>query len=174
MFSLFRRIAPLVSLVGIVVLLIGLSLDAILHRVSPESAHHGGVASLFNPAHLVFEAGVALSVVGALPWLLGRAGEGRISLLRRVAFAAGAVSLLAFVGSILAASTLVSEDEDRHGPATLAEQEAAAKLVSDTDAARFRDFGVARAEGYEQMRGKRGEIPPGNRSGPCTTSTRST
>jgi hypothetical protein len=159
-FDLFRCIALPVSLVGIVVLLIGLSLDAILHLVNPESAHHGGLASLFNPAHLTFETGMALCVVGALLWLLGLAGERGISLLRQVAFAgmASAVSLLAFVSLILAALSLVSDDDSHHAPATLAEQEAATKLVSDTEAgaARFEDFDVAQAEGYEQMKGKRG------------------
>jgi hypothetical protein len=47
------------------------------------------------------------------------------------------------------------------GSATAAEQEAADKLVSDTEAgaARFEDLEVARAAGYEQMVGKRGKQP---------------
>ncbi len=56
-----------------------------------------------------------------------------------------------------------SEDHSHsgQGSATAAEQEAADKLVSDTEAgaARFEDLEVARAEGYEQMVGKRGNQP---------------
>lgn len=56
------------------------------------------------------------------------------------------------------------------------EQEAVAKLVSDTKAgaARFDDLEVAQAEGYKHMKGRRGETRPQERSSPSTTSTRST
>jgi hypothetical protein len=49
-----------------------------------------------------------------------------------------------------------------HGqPVTVAEQEAAQRLIDDTEAgaARFEYFEVARTEGYQQMRGKRGKQP---------------
>lgn len=98
MSNLFRRFAPLVSLAGTVVLLAGLSLDAVQHRVNPEAAHGGGIASLFNPAHSIPAIRIALCVTGALLWLLGRAGGSGVSLLERTAFVgtAGVVMLLAF------------------------------------------------------------------------------
>lgn len=96
------RHAPWVTLAGVAVLLAGLAWDAALHRADPELAAREGIFAPGNPGHVLFGLGIALTVAGALLFLLGRLGDLRgASLARRAAFVAPAVGLLALSGASL-------------------------------------------------------------------------
>ncbi len=101
------RFAPWVSLAGIFTLLVGLAWDALLHRRDATLAAREGIFTLGNPGHLLFAFGIALCILGALFFLVGRIFNGKISFLRIAAFG-GAASLLvvcALVSFALAASS---------------------------------------------------------------------
>ena len=93
------RAAPWFSTVGVIALLVGLGWDAILHRVDPTLAEREGVFTLTNPGHMLFAAGVMLTVAGALFFLLERlAMRPALSPRLRLAFVAPAAGLLALAG----------------------------------------------------------------------------
>ena len=54
MTNFMKRSAPWVSLVGIFTLIVGLGLDAILHRRDATLAAREGIFTLSNPGHLLF------------------------------------------------------------------------------------------------------------------------
>src|SRR4051794_26260832 len=66
------RTAPWVSFAGILALLVGLALDATLHRLDPGLAEHESVFSLRNPGHLLFATGALLLVAGTALFLVSR------------------------------------------------------------------------------------------------------
>jgi hypothetical protein len=98
-----RRWAPWVTIVGVVVLLLGLAWDAVLHRIDPTLAEREGVFTLSNPGHVLFGGGIVIIVVGALMYLAGGAYRST----RRAAFAIVGVGLIALASTsfALAAST---------------------------------------------------------------------
>ncbi|GIW06289.1 MAG: hypothetical protein KatS3mg060_1094 [Dehalococcoidia bacterium] len=155
---------------GAFILLFGLGLDGLLHARNPQLAATEGLFTLANPGHVFLFAGIAISTVGALLFLVGQAagGWGRAALL-----AAPIALLVALAGSagLIAArgeSTLSGSHRHEHAgvlagghahgadalvAATEAERLAAADLVARTrsGSARFADFHVAQQEGYRQV-----------------------
>lgn len=102
MLTRLTRTAPWVTLTGVVTLLAGLGWDAILHRLDPELAAREGVFALANPSHLLFAAGIAVTVAGMTLFLLGRlAGWRRQPEPRRTLLAVPPVALV-----LLAATSL--------------------------------------------------------------------
>jgi hypothetical protein len=102
-----KHLAPWVSLMGLFTLLIGLGLDAILHRLDETLAAREGIFTLTNPGHLLFAIGIALCVIGGMAFLVGQIFERESSLVRFVTLG-GAASLLivcALVSFALAASS---------------------------------------------------------------------
>jgi len=107
MTNFMKRAAPWVSIVGIFTLIAGLGLDAILHRRDATLAAREGIFTLSNPGHLLFAIGIALTVLGAIFYLMSCAFDGKFSL-PRFALWGGIASLLvvcALVSFALAAST---------------------------------------------------------------------
>src|SRR5436305_1271632 len=94
------RWAPWVTVAGVVALLLGLSWDAVLHKLDPQLAEREGIFTLSNPGHLLFAGGIALIVAGVTLYLVERALTlpGRT----RLAFAGGAAALLALSGTSFA------------------------------------------------------------------------
>ena len=71
--------APWLTLSGTVALLVGLSWDLVLHRLDGSLAAREGILTLANPGHALVAAGLGLTVVGSVLFLLDRvrAGDGR-------------------------------------------------------------------------------------------------
>lgn len=172
------RVAAWLTLAGTVVLLLGLGLDALIHRANPGLAEHEGIFTLSNPGHLLFTLGIAIIVAGSALYLIGRVvGPGR-SAARRPLAGVALVGLLALSGcsftlaavsdgGLLAdhhhdeasASAAGSPAAHQHttspdtGPVTPAQRAAADQLAQQVkvDTARFADYGAARAAGYRQV-----------------------
>lgn len=99
MFVRLTRSAPWLSTAGVIVLLAGLGWDAILHRLDPGLAEREGVFTLTNPGHLLFAAGIVLTIAGTLLFLIERAARRPgLSLRRRAALVAPVAGLLALAG----------------------------------------------------------------------------
>lgn len=77
------RRAPWLALAGTIVLLVGLGLDAILHRLDPTLADREGIFTLANPGHFLFALGLGLIVASGALSLAGQLAMGG-SLARRV------------------------------------------------------------------------------------------
>jgi hypothetical protein len=172
-------LSPWIVSAGVVVLLIGLSWDAVLHSLDPDLAAREGIFALTNPGHVLFGGGIAIIVTGALMFFAGKA----LTAPRPLAFAMPAAAMVALAAAsfALAASTGTlggpghmhedgmahthdgSEAQHAtqgtlhdHGTAinvSAAELEAAARLVAETraEAGRFENLEVALAEGYYQV-----------------------
>lgn len=159
-----RRITVTASVVGVVLQLAGLRLDAALHDNDPTLAAREGVSTLTNPGHLLFIVGLALTVVGV------GAGHARPlsspgQLVRRAGGSKGLISMVMLV--LLAGSALVvtssdqrhrGEDDSAHGG-----QEPVAvgwdrlreinHMLALTEAAtmQYSDVARARGDGYRQL-----------------------
>jgi hypothetical protein len=153
------------SAVGVVVLLVGLSLDAWLHAHDPGLAAREGIFTLTNPGHALMALGtitVVAGIGGAAFWLLPA-----VTALRRLFLVAAGVSVLAAGGTIAwdaqleqqshiqghatVAAATSHHDTATPGQAPTATQlEAAAKLLEDTRAAvqPYQDLGAAKLAGY--------------------------
>ena len=96
-------LSPWVVSAGVVTLLAGLAWDAVLHSLDPGLAAREGIFTLTNPGHVLFGGGVAIIVVGALMFFLGRA----LATPRPLAYALPAIAMasLATASFALAAST---------------------------------------------------------------------
>ena len=86
---------------GIVVELIGLAADVIVHAGNPDLAAHEGPTTLANPAHMLFLAGLVLSIVGVVRGIALRAADHSVTRSNAVR-GVGAV----VVASVLAAATM--------------------------------------------------------------------
>ncbi|HET8627912.1 MAG TPA: hypothetical protein VFL91_10855 [Thermomicrobiales bacterium] len=172
------RAAARLTLVGTVVLLLGLGLDALIHRANPTLAEHEGIFTLSNPGHLLFALGILIVIAGSALYLIGAlAGPGR-SGVRRALAGVAFVGLLALSGVsfTLAAASDGGILADHHhdeagasgagtpaahqhttsaatGPVTPAQRAAADQLARQVkaDTARFADFSAAQAAGYRQV-----------------------
>ena len=56
------RWAPWITVAGVVALLLGLSWDAVLHKLDPELAQREGIFTLTNPGHVLFGGGIATHI----------------------------------------------------------------------------------------------------------------
>jgi hypothetical protein len=83
---------------GVVLLLIGLGWDAVLHSLDPTLAEREGIFTLSNPGHVLFAGGIAVIVLGALMYLVGRGFESE----RKLVFAASAVALVSLASASMA------------------------------------------------------------------------
>jgi hypothetical protein len=88
-------LSPWVVSAGVVVLLIGLSWDAVLHSLDPDLAAREGIFSLTNPGHVLFGGGIAIIVAGALMFFAGKA----LTTPRPVAFALPAAAMMALAAA---------------------------------------------------------------------------
>ncbi len=102
--------APWVTLAGVVILLLGLSQDAILHRADPGLAAREGIVS---STHALFGVGIAITVVGATLFLIGRAGQAS-GILRRSPFVGMTAAVLAL--SLVTLGLARSTDGGLGGP----------------------------------------------------------
>ncbi len=169
------RIAPWIALFGTLVLLFGLGLDAILHRLNPALAESEGIFTLRNPGHFMFALGLTIVILSGVLFLIGKLATAG-SLFGRLAMVVLLLGLLATSmitcglasrteGSVLAGH---SHDEatgaagrtshvhfsgDPNAPVTPEQRAAAEKLASEVKAgtARFADYAVAQQEGYRQV-----------------------
>jgi len=150
------RAAPWVTTGGTVVQLLGLAVDARLHRLDPGLGAHEGIFTMANPGHALIALGVALMVAGTVFFLGGQAGSRPgVRLLGRLTGPVSAAALVAFalVAFTFALSTGTLEHEHATVLAPTADQLAtAADFLKATKAgtARFADYQIARAEGYWQ------------------------
>ncbi|HEX5501141.1 MAG TPA: hypothetical protein VFW96_00880 [Thermomicrobiales bacterium] len=172
------RAAARLTLAGTVVLLLGLGLDALIHRAHPGLAEHEGIFTLSNPGHLLFALGILVIIAGSALALIGRVvGPGR-SAARRALAGVALVGLLALSGcsftlaaasdgGLLAghhhaeasASAAGAPAAHQHtaspdtGPVTPGQRAAADQLARQVraDTARFADYGAAQAAGYRQV-----------------------
>lgn len=98
-----RRSGGWLTLAGVVALLLGLSWDAVLHRLDPALAEREGIFTLSNPGHLLFAGGITLIVAGVSLTLLGRAqaASGR----SRLMVAGGASALLTLAAASFGVAT---------------------------------------------------------------------
>ncbi len=150
------RAAPSVTAAGAVAQLLGLAVDARLHRLDPELGAHEGIFTFSNPGHALIAVGMLLVVGGTALFLWGRAAARPDA--RPWGRAAGAVStivLLVFALAAFASALATGRHEHAHlvGPAPTAVQLVAAAdfaKANKTGTARFADFRVAQAEGYWQ------------------------
>lgn len=96
-------LSPWVVSAGVVTLLAGLAWDAVLHSLDPELAAREGIFSLTNPGHILFGAGIAIIVAGALLFFAGKA----LTTPRPLIFVlpAVAMAMLATASFALAATT---------------------------------------------------------------------
>jgi hypothetical protein len=163
------RSGPWVTVLGVVVLLLGLTIDAALHRRDPGLAARESLGSLANPGHALLGLGIALVVVGSGVFLLGRlVGPGRSLAARGVLglSLAGLLGLSTISLGAVAAAGRAEAGGHAHGPTaggahaheaggepTADERAAAERLLADTRAgsARFAELAVAEAEGYRKV-----------------------
>ena len=94
------RTGRISAYVGAAAQLVGLGLDAVLHRLDPELAAREGVFSLTNPGHVLFAGGLALVVVG-VALIIARGGP-RARVLRYGSLAA---LLVLSLGTLALAAT---------------------------------------------------------------------
>src|SRR5438552_4074638 len=90
---------------GAAMQLVGLSWDAVLHKLDPTLAEREGVFSITNPSHLMIVAGLGLTVVGII-WGLSSgfsASDSKAVLLTRASTAA-LIFLLAGAGTVAVAT----------------------------------------------------------------------
>src|SRR4051794_3170179 len=66
----FSGAASWLTLAGTVILLLGLGLDAVLHKLDPSLAAREGVFAVHNPGHVLAAVGIVLTVFGAVLFLL--------------------------------------------------------------------------------------------------------
>lgn len=173
------RIAPWIALFGTIVLLFGLGIDAILHRLNPALAESEGIFTLRNPGHFLFALGLTIVVLSGVLFLIGKLATAG-SLLSRLAVVVLLLGLLATSmiscglaskteGSVLAGhshdeetggasqvagpSSHVHFSGDPNAPVTPEQRAAAEKLAEEVKAgtARFADYAVAQQEGYRQV-----------------------
>ncbi|MFN8526796.1 MAG: hypothetical protein U0821_27145 [Chloroflexota bacterium] len=159
MLNRFRNAAPWLSLVGLMLALVGVLWDARLHLSMSMLAERGGLSGPAGSAHGLFALGMALTVMGAVMFLLGRtAGSGWPARL-----GAGLASMLVIALGVSAGAAGVRAGmvggAHRHVDPAVAwalatqEQRGAAKhLVEQTAAGtmRLQDLETALAEGYAQ------------------------
>src|SRR5215211_7115300 len=94
--------ASWLTLAGTVILLLGLGLDAVLHKLDPLLAAREGVFARHNPGHLLVGVGVVLTVCGAVLFLIGTSLAWRPrSVLRSTALGGAALSLVALATASL-------------------------------------------------------------------------
>lgn len=161
------RFAPWVTLTGVFALLSGLIRDARMHRLDPGLAAREGVFTMANPAHRMFALGLALTVVGTVLFLLGKASRrsGSSPALRAFSVVVAGLLVVMSLATFAAAVSGGSHDAShQHGQAPTVqapaaqttatpEQKAAAdKLFKDvkTSLSRYTDVNAALAQGYKQ------------------------
>jgi hypothetical protein len=166
------------ALAGIVLMLIGLVWDSIAHALEPGGHGEETLFSLGNPAHAVLVAGGALAIAGltaATVRGLALSGGRRLSHSRTAAvLVTGVVVLVATTAGVVKWASAARDlpiatgplapaaGPDAHGIGivnshadgecrpTPQQRRAAAQLVADSEAAtaRYRDFAVAKADGF--------------------------
>jgi hypothetical protein len=119
------KYAMWVSLLGCVITLSGLGIDAYLHGQDPGLAAHEGIFTLSNPGHLMLVVGIGLIVVGSVAFLVGKSLQKRPDTdlsPARLFYGAGAVAVVALaLGSgILALNSEGSLFNDSHDHAVVA------------------------------------------------------
>lgn len=157
--------ASWLTLAGTVILLLGLGLDAVLHKLDPSLAAREGVFALHNPGHLLAGVGIVLTVCGAVLFLIGTSLAWRPrSVLRSTALGGAALSLVALATASLVIAATTEATHEHADSATAGhgheggvvisadQHESAARFVAQVraSAARFEDINVAFAEGYAQ------------------------
>jgi hypothetical protein len=169
-----------IGLAGVLVLLGGLSWDALAHANDPHLARHEGVFTLANPAHVALLAGVTLVVVGVVGALDAslRASTTGWSSARRRRTALGAAAVPVAVSMAVAGWAMtrtlpspvpvappfedIASPDDHHEsddadapPATAQHQAEAVALVTATKLslkiAGYEDVAIAEAAGYRAV-----------------------
>lgn len=161
------RTSPWTTLVGALLLLVGLNRDARMHAQDPTLAAREGVFTLANPAHGLFAAGLALVVLGTLFFLAANVVR-QASTPRGIRWISGVMAGLLVLLSLGTFTTAVrgSGHDARHdhgmapaqvgmgmpADATPAQRLAAEELLAEVRAGaqRLADVQVAVAEGYRQ------------------------
>ena len=163
--GLGRRSHSVLSAVGVLLQLAGLALDAVLHAADPTLASREGVFALGNPGHLLFAAGLGLTVLGVSMALLDqliRKSHARAwtrGLPAVVVLAALALAGTALVGIAPGRGhthDVVGDAGDTHGDEVPVTWEQLREIdhiltAAKTATEKYRDLDAARADGYLQM-----------------------
>lgn len=142
-----RRPALIAIVSGVIAQLGGLALDSVLHARDASLVEREGVLSLSNPGHLLFAAGLALTVLGAAALLVGpRAVWGRRGGVRGLAMATlPALAVVALAAATFGVALRSGSTQGHAHPPTTGTQGSAPGAAAA--AAHGHDAGAAPATG---------------------------
>lgn len=137
--QLHRLVA--VGLLGVLLIAVGLAVDAVAHALNPDLAAEEGLFTIANPGHVLLGVGIVASAVGlyGAATMMLEASESKLLRNARRALALGIVGFVVVMGVVIAGPGLGHDhsDDHAHGPGVSDGTPISSAVVADIDRSRY-------------------------------------